>query len=144
MTHSNNIVGINQCTFILNPILTNWHHRKNIPQDSEAPCHACHIKSPTIIWGIYQCCHCTPDCTKIPLLGCDTLQTDIPLYNGKGFWTFLAFEDGLRCRFRHYNHPFKGWKLPRESKKIVQELQMSLTLIKSLNHRFVVVLMKKT
>ena len=34
--------------------------------------------------------------------------------------------------------------LPRESKKIVQELQMSLTLIKSLNHRFVVVLMKKT
>ena len=34
--------------------------------------------------------------------------------------------------------------LPRESKKIVQELQMSLTLIQSLNHRFVVVLMKKT
>ena len=34
--------------------------------------------------------------------------------------------------------------IPRESKKIVQELQMSLTLIKSLNHRFVVVLMKKT
>ena len=34
--------------------------------------------------------------------------------------------------------------VPRESKKIVQELQMFLTLIKSLNHRFVVVLMKKT
>ena len=34
--------------------------------------------------------------------------------------------------------------IPRESKKIVQELQMSLTLIKSLNYRFVVVLMKKT
>ena len=32
--------------------------------------------------------------------------------------------------------------IPRESKKIVQELQMSLTLIKSLNHIFVVVLMK--
>ena len=40
---------------------------------------------------------------------------DIPLYNGKGFWTFLAFEDGLRCRFRHYNHPFKGWKLVLET-----------------------------
>ena len=35
-------------------------------------------------------------------------------------------------------------EIPRESKKIVQELQMSLTLIKSLNHKFVVVLMKKT
>ena len=40
---------------------------------------------------------------------------DIPLYNGKGFWSFLAFEDGLRCRFRHYNHPFKGWKLVLET-----------------------------
>ena len=40
---------------------------------------------------------------------------DIPLYNGKGFWTFLVFEDGLRCRFRHYNHPFKGWKLVLET-----------------------------
>ena len=40
---------------------------------------------------------------------------DIPLYNGKGFWTFLAFEDGLRCRFRHYNHPFEGWKLVLEA-----------------------------
>ena len=40
---------------------------------------------------------------------------DIPLLNGKGFWTFLAFEDGLRCRFRHYNHPFKGWKLVLET-----------------------------
>ena len=40
---------------------------------------------------------------------------DIPLYNGKGFRTFLAFEDGLRCRFRHYNHPFKGWKLVLET-----------------------------
>ena len=39
--------------------------------------------------------------------------TDIPLH--KGFWTFLAFEDGLRCRFRHYNHPFKGWKLVLET-----------------------------
>ena len=40
---------------------------------------------------------------------------DIPLYNGKRFWTFLAFEDGLRCRFRHYNHAFKGWKLVLET-----------------------------
>ena len=111
MTHSNNIVVINQCTFILNPILTNWHHRKNIPQDSEAQYHASsHIKSTTIIWGKYQCCHCTPDCTKIPLLGVWHLA-HIPLYNGKGFRTFLVFEDGLRCRFRYFNHLFKGWKL---------------------------------
>ena len=41
-------------------------------------------------------------------------------------------------------NPSKLFHIPRESKKIVQELQMSLTLIKSLNHRFVVVLMKKT
>ena len=32
----------------------------------------------------------------------------------------------------------------KKKKKIAQELQMSLTLIKSLNHRFVVVLMKET
>ena len=73
-----------------------------------------HIKSTTILWGIYQCCHCTPDCTKIPLLGCDTLQTFLCTMV-KGFRTFLAFEDGLRCRFRHYNHPFKGWKLVLET-----------------------------
>ena len=63
---------------------------------------------------MYQCCHCTPDCTKIPFWGVWHL-TDIPLYNGKGLRTFLAFEDGLRCRFRHYNHPFKGWKLVLET-----------------------------
>ena len=69
VTHSNNFVVINQCTFILNPILTNWHHRKNIPQDSEAPYHASHIKSTTIIWGTYRCCHCTLDYTKVSLSG---------------------------------------------------------------------------
>ena len=30
-----------------------------------------------------------------------TLQT----CHGREFWTFLAFEDGLRWRFRHYNPP---------------------------------------
>ena len=76
--------------------------------------HAFHIKSTTILWGIYQCCHCTPDCTKVPLLGCDTLQTFLCTMVGN-YRTFLAFEDGLRCRFRHYNHPFKGWKLVLET-----------------------------
>ena len=73
-----------------------------------------HIKPTTILWGIYQCCHCTPDCTKVPHLGCDTLQTFL-CTNGKGFWTLLAFEDGLGCWFRHYNHPSKGWKLVLET-----------------------------
>ena len=40
---------------------------------------------------------------------------DILLYNGRGFWTFLAFEDGWRCRFQHYNHHIKGWKLVLET-----------------------------
>ena len=40
---------------------------------------------------------------------------DIPLHIGRGFWTFFAFEDGLRCRFWHHNHPIKGWKLVLES-----------------------------
>ena len=114
--HSNNFVVINQCTFILNPILTNWHHRKNIPQDSEAPYHASHIKSTTSdhnmgyvsVLSLHSWLH------KDTFFGVWHLA-DIPLYNGKGFWTFLAFEDGLRCRFRHYNHSFKGWKLVLET-----------------------------
>ena len=88
-------------------------HRENIPQDSEAPYHASHIKSTTMIWGIYQCFHCTPDCTKVPLSGVTPAVS--PLHNGRVFWTFLAFEDGLRCRFRHYNYPIKGWKLVLET-----------------------------
>ena len=40
---------------------------------------------------------------------------DIPLYSGRGFWTFFAFEDGLRCRFGHCNHPIKGWELVLET-----------------------------
>ena len=115
MTHSNNIVLINQCTFILNPILTNWHHRKNIPQDSEAPCHVFYIKSTTIKWGIHiSVLSLHSWLHKDTSFGVWHL-VDIPLYNGKGFWTFLAFEDGLRYRFRHYNHPFRGWKLVLES-----------------------------
>ena len=74
----------------------------------------CLTSSPPPSYGIYQCCHCTPDCTKIPLSGCDTLQTFLCTMV-KGSRTFLAFEDGLRCRFRHYNHPFKGWKLVLET-----------------------------
>ena len=76
---------------------------------------ASHIKCTPIIWGMYQCCHCTPDCTMMYTSFGVWHLADIPLYNGKGFQTFLAFEDGLRCRFRHYNHPFKGWKLVLET-----------------------------
>ena len=76
MTHSNSFVVINQCTFILNPILTNWHHRK---QDSEAhiPCIS-HPSPPIIphIMGYYWCCHCTIDSTKDPLGGVTSAVVD--------------------------------------------------------------------